>query len=227
VRVGGTWVVLDVGETLVDETRVYATWADVLGVPRFTLAALVGGAIARAVHEPDRVPETAGLDPLGAAFDALGLPDWYDRADQVERAYGGFTGADLYPDALRCLDGLRAAGHRVAVVANQPAARDAQLRRLGLEAEVMAMSEAIGVHKPDADFFTTTLHLLGDPDPGDVAYVGDRVDNDVAPAARAGLRPVWIRRGPWALLHRDTDHDAALEVRTLDELVDRAGELWA
>ena len=89
------------------------------------------------------------------------------------------------------------------------------------------MSEALGVAKPDQAFFTAALDRMGGPDPGDVAYVGDRVDNDVAPAARADLRAVWLRRGPWSLLQRDTTGAAALEVHGLDELVARVDEAWA
>ncbi|MBB5159099.1 hypothetical protein [Saccharopolyspora phatthalungensis] len=40
-------VIFDVGETLVDETREYGTWADWLGVPRHTFSAVFGAAIAR------------------------------------------------------------------------------------------------------------------------------------------------------------------------------------
>ena len=36
--------------------------------------------------------------------------------------------------------------------------------------------------------------------PPEVAYVGDRVDNDVLPAAAAGLVAVHVRRGPWGRL---------------------------
>ena len=39
-------VVFDVGETLVDETREYGTWADWLGVPRHTFASVFGAVIA-------------------------------------------------------------------------------------------------------------------------------------------------------------------------------------
>lgn len=39
-------VVFDVGETLVDETREYGTWADWLGVPRHTFSAVFGAVIA-------------------------------------------------------------------------------------------------------------------------------------------------------------------------------------
>jgi FMN phosphatase YigB (HAD superfamily) len=38
-------------------------------------------------------------------------------------------------------------------------------------------------------------------EPARIAYVGDRVDNDVLPARAAGLTAVHIRRGPWGLLH--------------------------
>ena len=43
-------VFLDVGETLVDETRVWESWADWLGVPRFTFLAALGGIIERGEH---------------------------------------------------------------------------------------------------------------------------------------------------------------------------------
>ena len=39
-------VVFDVGETLIDETREYETWADWLGVPRHTFSAVFGAVIA-------------------------------------------------------------------------------------------------------------------------------------------------------------------------------------
>jgi len=50
------------------------------------------------------------------------------------------------------------------------------------------------------EFFEQALHLIGDPPPEDVAYVGDRLDNDVLPAALAGMRAVWLKRGPWAVI---------------------------
>jgi len=211
---GPRWVCLDVGETLIDETRIFSIWADVLGVPRLTFAAVLGGAIAEGGDHRE-------------VFDRLGVADWETRSDQVEARFGGFCEADLYPDARRSLDGLRAAGYRVAIVANQPASRDGELRALGFAPEVMAMSSSLGVAKPDPAFFDAALGLMGDPDPADVAYVGDRVDNDVVPAAAAGMRAVHLVRGPWGYLQRDRDGVAALVVHDLDELVARIDEAWA
>ena len=149
------------------------------------------------------------------------------RAADVEAAYGGFSPEDLYPDAVRSIDTLRAAGYRVAVFANQPAIRDEQLRAIGIEVDVMAMSDALGVAKPDPAFFVRMLELIGSPPPGDVAYAGDRVENDVVPAIAAGLRAIWVRRGPWGLIEELPDGvEPALVVGSLDELADRIGEAW-
>jgi FMN phosphatase YigB (HAD superfamily) len=95
-----------------------------------------------------------------------------------------------------------------------------------VNADVMAMSGRLGVAKPDPAFFARALELMASPDPADVAYVGDRVDNDVRPAAAAGMRAVRIRRGPWGLLQDDTDGVAALVVGSLDELAARMPEAF-
>ncbi len=131
----GRWVCLDVGETLIDETRVWGTWADVLGIPRLTFMAALGAAVER------------GWD-YRHVFEIVDAPDWRRHLEAVERRYGGFRGDDLYPDALTAIDGLRDRGFRVAIVANQPASRTGELRALGFDIEVMAMSEELGVAKP-------------------------------------------------------------------------------
>ena len=210
------WVVLDVGETLIDETRIFATWAEVLGMPQFTLMAVLGGSIVQ-----EEKPED-----WRRFFELLEQPEWRDRQPEVEERFGGFRDEDLYADALRGLEGLAAKGYRLAITANQPARRYDELRALGVDVEVMAMSEAMEVSKPDPAFFARTLELIGSPDPASVAYVGDRVDNDVRPSHAAGMRAVWIRRGPWGYLHEDTDGAADLVVWSLDELVERIDEVW-
>jgi HAD superfamily hydrolase (TIGR01549 family) len=214
--VADRWVVLDVGETLVDETRVFRTWAEIFGLPEFTLMAVLGGSITNA-EKPEG---------WRRFFELIQHPDWQDSRPDFEERYGSLRPDDLYPDALRAIDGLKQRGYRLAVTANQPARRHAELEALGVDVEAMGMSDAMGVHKPDPAFFARTLELLGSPSPGDVAYVGDRVDNDVGPSAAAGMRAIWIRRGPWGLLHEDRDGVAHLVVRSLDELVERIDEAW-
>jgi HAD superfamily hydrolase (TIGR01549 family) len=211
---GRRWVCLDVGETLIDETRVWSTWADVLGVTRLTFMAALGAMLARGRESRGtRTPRRTG-----------------DRApyrEQVSVAYGGFQQVDLYPDAVPALRDLGARGYGVGVVANQPAERTGELRALGFAPDVMAMSDEMGVHKPAPGFFERMLELIGDPPPSQVAYVGDRLDNDVLPSAAAGMRPVWLRRGPWALLTVDEPPRGTLVVDSLSELVERIDDAWA
>jgi FMN hydrolase / 5-amino-6-(5-phospho-D-ribitylamino)uracil phosphatase len=207
------WVCLDVGETLIDETRVWSLWADELGIPRLTFFAGLGAVIERGGEHRD-------------AFALFGADDWQLRMPAVEAAYGGFRPVDLYPDALPALATLREGGYRLAVVANQPWQRTDELRALGVEADVIAMSEELGVAKPDPAFFARCLELMA-ADPRQVVYVGDRVDNDVLPAAEAGMRAVWIRRGPWGAIQRlPDDARPALVVESLAELVERIAEAW-
>ena len=144
------WVILDVGETLIDETRVWSAWADALGIPRLTFMAGLGAVIARGGNHPE-------------VFAFFGSTDWQERRPQLEAAYGGFTGDDLYPDAHPAFDRLRELGYRIAILANQPAKRTAELRALGFDPEVMAMSEEMAAVKPAPAFFARSLELLGSP----------------------------------------------------------------
>ncbi|MEP7159389.1 MAG: HAD family hydrolase, partial [Chloroflexota bacterium] len=96
----------------------------------------------------------------------------------------------------------------------------------GVRAEVMAMSDEMGVHKPAPAFYDEVLRLIGRAAPADVAYVGDRLDNDVRPALSAGMRAVWLRRGPWALIQDQGVPAGTLVVDSLTELADRIDEAW-
>lgn len=209
-RWNGRWVVFDVGETLVDETRVWGMWADVVGVPRLTFMAILGAVIARGGAHQE-------------VFEAVGSPHWERHRDQLEAAYGGFREEDLYPDVRSTLAALVADGYRLAILGNQPAHRTAELRALDLPAEVIAMSQEMGVGKPDHAYFARALELLGDPDPALVAHVGDRVDNDVIPAMTAGFRSIWIRRGPWGFIQRLPD--GAQPAAVIDSLAELDAKL--
>jgi HAD superfamily hydrolase (TIGR01549 family) len=209
----GRWICLDVGETLIDETRLWSIWADELGVPRLTFMSAFGAIVASGREHQD-------------VFSILRFPAWRDRMPAVQHRYGGFQATDLYPDALSSLARLRDLGYRTAITANQPQERTNELRKLGVSADVIAMSGELRVHKPDPAFFARTLDLMGRPDPARVAYVGDRLDNDVRPSIAAGMRAVWLRRGPWGVIGTDPPPDTALIVESLTELVERVGELW-
>ncbi|MDX6743783.1 HAD family hydrolase [Actinocorallia sp. A-T 12471] len=180
-------VFFDIGETLINEGRIYGAWADWLGVPRHTFLAVLGGVIARGE------PHMNVFEHFRPGFDLV--------AEEAARAAAGvpngFGEEDLYPDARRCLAALRRAGYVVGVAGNQPREAAARFAALGLESDIAAMSAEWGVEKPSPAFFTRLCEEASLP-ASEILYVGDRVDNDVVPAAAHGLQTAFLLRGPWA-----------------------------
>jgi len=182
-------VVFDVGETLFDETGIWERAADGAGVPRFTLLGVLGGLAARGEHH-DRVWEV--LD--------------------VEQASSMFRSDELYPDALPCLAELRSRGLVVGAAGNTPEVVEAMLRP---HVDLVGSGVRWGVEKPATEFFERIVDEAGF-EAEEIAYVGDRVDNDVNPALAAGMVAVHVRRGPWGYLHKPPAE--AIGVRSLAEL---------
>ncbi len=181
-------VAFDIGEVLIDETRVWAVWAELLGISPLSFAAVLGAAIAQGSDHREVFPHVApNVDPQ-------------ELEEEHERRYGGFQDQDLYADVRTCLEELTDLGFSVVLAGNQPSRRTAQLLALDLPHDRVATSEELGVEKPDEAFFGALVELAEATDPAEILYVGDRVDNDVAPAAAFGMRTCWLRRGPWGQL---------------------------
>lgn len=195
-------VVFDIGEVLIDETRVWSVWASLIGVSPLTFGSVLGAAITQGEDHEVVFPYLAPNI------------DWHELLDEHEREYDGFQEVDLYPDVRPCLTDLREAGFGVVLAGNQPSLRSGQLANLGLTYDVAITSDELGAEKPDPAFFSALAEQLEVEDLGTLLYVGDRVDNDVLPAATAGLRTCWLQRGPWGRLQAlpdDVTPDLALE----------------
>ena len=201
-------VVFDVGECLVNETREYGTWADWLGVPRHTFSAVFGAVIAK------------GLD-YRQTFQVF-RPGFDLTEERNKRADAGqaesFDEDDLYPDARSTLATLRADGLWVGIVGNQTKRAGDLLRSLDLPSDMIATSDDWGVSKPDPKFFRRLVESVPH-DMNEILYVGDRLDNDIDPAASMGLQTALIRRGPWAFIQQpDAERAPTLEIDSLTSL---------
>jgi HAD superfamily hydrolase (TIGR01549 family) len=209
-------VCFDVGETLIDETRHWIEWADFLGVPPMTLFTAIGVIMERG-QSLRRVFEIfkPGMDP--------------NTARKLRAAQGwtyDFSAQDLYPDAIPCLTALRERGYQVLIAGNQPIEAEAALARLNVPADLIASSAGWGVSKPDPRFFAKVIDAAGVPAES-IAYVGDRLDNDVLPSLAAGMRAVFVRRGPWGWMHaeRPEIEQAHIRLESLLDLPDRLAAL--
>jgi len=101
---------------------------------------------------------------------------------------------DLYRGVRRCLHVL-AASVPVALVTNGLASiQRGRLDRLGIAAvfAAVAISDELGVAKPDPEIFDTVLGQLGDPDRSRVLMVGDSLPSDIAGGREAGLATCWL-----------------------------------
>jgi HAD superfamily hydrolase (TIGR01549 family) len=198
-------VVFDVGETLVDEERWWRRLCERGGMQPHVVWAALGVTIARG-EEHDALWGHLGLEkPTG----------WWHEIP--------YTLDDLYADAWDCLEHVRELGFRVGVVGNQTEALEAWARASALPADVISSSASLGVRKPDPAFFERVASLVGHATT-ELAYVGDRVDNDVLPAAAAGMVAVHIRRGPWGRL-QPTPPEATLALDDLASLPDALASL--
>lgn len=181
--------VFDVGETLVDETNMWISAAASADLTPFTLMAGLGATIVQGRDHND-------------VWQLLG----------VEHPAGSWTMDDWYPDALPCIARLRAAGFRVCAAGNTPAIVEDALAR---HVDAVGSSARWEVWKPSPAFFEHVVELAGVP-AEKIAYVGDRVDNDIVPALAAGMVAVHIRRGPWGYLQQPPD--TAIRIHSLDDL---------
>lgn len=196
-------VVFDLGETLVNETRMWQTVATVSGIPFFTVAGVLGGAIERRT-------------PHRAVFDELGI----EPIDPLDHGYV-LAREDFYPDGLAVLDTLRERGILLGVASNQPAKLVEQLGALDLPLDYIASADAMGVSKPDPRYYEQIVIQLNVA-PSEIIYVGDRLDNDVLPAHSLGMHAVFIKRGPWGYIHSSFPqaHRVSHTIDSLSEIPD-------
>ena len=197
-------VFFDVGETLVDEERWWRVLAERSGLQPHVVWAALGVTIERGEEHDDLWRHLGTERPKGW---------WNDLAYEAE---------DLYSDAIRCLEAVRDLGLRVGIVGNQNAVLERWTREAALPADVISSSASLGVRKPDPRFFEHIVELA-ECAPRELAYVGDRVDNDVLPALAAGLVAVHVRRGPWGRLQ--TTPAGVPNIGSLDELPDALASL--
>ena len=115
-------IFFDVGETLIDETRLLHGWADTMGVDRAEFLAALDDIIAKGEN-------------YRLIFERL-QPGFDVRAAVAERKRSGtdfrIEARDLYADARPCLSELTHDGWFVGIAGNQPPTAKAALDSFGL-----------------------------------------------------------------------------------------------
>ncbi len=195
------WIFFDLGATLVDESDVYKSRC--------------AYAIRQMNIDPaefmDRVYEEAKISPtpIRTAAKAYGvvLPEW---DSSLEKLYEGAF------DIVSYLYGK----YKLGIIANQSLGTQERIDNWGIGKffdVVMASAEA-GCAKPDLKIFSAALNKAGCK-PADAVMVGDRLDNDIIPAKKLGMKTIWVRQG-YAIYQSIDD-----ESKRPDYIVDSINEL--
>jgi HAD superfamily hydrolase (TIGR01549 family) len=107
-----------------------------------------------------------------------------------------FQPSDMYDDAKKTIEELRASGLKIGLVANQPKSAVESLKRDGIFdlTDFLGISAVVGLEKPDPRIFELALTELGTK-AAETIHIGNRLDTDVIPAKSLGFKTVWILRG--------------------------------
>ena len=152
-----------------------------------------------------------------------------DNAELARRAYARFHaedrltlrgGIELRPGITELIEALHARGLLLGLAANQPQRVIAALDRHGI-GRFFAYREVSGHHgyrKPDVRLFLRACQDL-EVEPAECVMVGDRIDNDIAPANVLGMRTILFRTGRHSGQQpRSVNELPDVEVSTVEEL---------
>lgn len=172
------WIFFDIGSTLVDETKCYEK--------RFA-EAVAGTDISYEEFKNKVVAfskQNLKGDHEAVKYYGLSLPTWHSELEI------------LYPQVDIVLESLKSNGYRLGIIANQVYGTKSRLQKWNILKyfDVIIASAEEGVSKPDLRIFQLALQQA-QCEAKHCVMVGDRLDNDIAPANKIGMKTVWIKQG--------------------------------
>ena len=195
------WLFFDVGSTLINEEKAYEhRMRDMEGAANKSYEEIYELAINFYKENKKGDLEVTKL---------LGLPKqkWYFE-DEV-----------LYKETESCLEQL-SKKYKIGVIANQELGTAERLQQHGIlkYIDLVIASAEEGVAKPDPKIFEIALERSGCK-AENAMMIGDRIDNDIVPAKKMGMKAIWIRQGFGGLWNINGDDDKP------DYIVDNLVEL--
>ena len=191
------WIFFDIGSTLVDESIAYQN----------RIQKTIAGSNISYNEFMDRLTQSAGdFKSVCASFDLKPTP--WNSDDEV-----------VYPEAKDCLRSI-SKRYKIGIIANQNPGSKERLERIGLlkYIDLVIASAEEGVAKPDLRIFQIALERAN-CNPEESVMVGDRIDNDIIPANRIGMKTVWIRQSFGGLAEPQTAKETPeYTINNLNEL---------
>ena len=171
------WIFFDIGSTLVDESVAYQNRIErTIAGTKVTYDDFYNKMVEISKYNQNAYNKTVEEYSLKKAF-------WNSEDEFV------------YPEAESCLIEL-SKHYKIGIIANQNLGSEERLERLGLlkYIDFVIASAEEGVAKPDLRIFQIALDRANCK-PKEAVMVGDRIDNDIVPANKIGMKTVWIKQG--------------------------------
>ena len=171
------WLFFDLGSTLIDESECYKSRIDEI-VESNNLS-----------HEEfafcvaESAKKNAFAIKSAASKYGVKVPEWRCELEK------------LYPFTKRILEKL-SEKYRLGIIANQEAGTQGRLEKWGIRQffDVVVTSSEVKASKPDFRIFELALQQAVCK-PNESVMIGDRLDNDIIPAKKLGMKTVWVKQG--------------------------------
>ena len=171
------WVFFDLGSTLIDESACYAKRFQETTEGTGVCLQLFLKKISQLAADYD--------EPYRETIRVFGLQKtaWHSELETP------------YPFTAQVLRAL-SQKYQLGILANQPPGTVQRLDAWKIEQyfDLILASAEEGLMKPDPAFFELALQRA-DCSPQDAVMVGDRLDNDMLPAKKCGMKTIWVRQG--------------------------------
>ena len=171
------WIFFDIGSTLINEEKAYQD------------------RIEQAIAETNITYDTFYQRMLvlfqeGLKGDLIALQEY-----SLERPKWKSELEILYPDAKIVLETLHNR-YKIGVIANQLPNLEKRLENFGIRQwiDLIISSADCGFSKPSSKIFQLALQQAS-CSASSAIMIGDRLDNDIAPAKTLGMKTIWIKQG--------------------------------
>lgn len=171
------WLFFDVGSTLINENKAYEA----------RIKSAIAGKDISYQEFYDKMLSYFRKNKKGdieaLSFYGLERPAW--RTDLES----------LYPQTKEILEQLRQE-YKLGIIANQLPSLEQRLKDFGILEyfDAIFSSADLGLAKPDPAIFRLALQKTNCL-PHQAIMIGDRLDNDIVPAKRIGMKTIWIKQG--------------------------------
>ncbi len=176
------WLFFDLGSTLIDESECI----------RFRLSELA---------KQENAPSENILEKRMNEYAAMNHIPYKETAEEfnLQTIKWPSDMEKIYKDTIYVLKKL-SKKYRLGIIANQSSGTKKRLIKYGIidYFDIIISSSEAGVSKPNPQIFTLALSKAA-CSPQEAYMIGDRLDNDIEPAAELGMKTIWVKQGLYAL----------------------------